>query len=42
VIVISEENGSIAVASEGVLQESLDRDALLRIIRERFGRSAAA
>lgn len=36
VIVISEENGSIAVASEGALQEHLDRETLLRILHERF------
>ena len=32
VVVISEENGSIAVASEGVLHENLDRAGLLRIM----------
>jgi diadenylate cyclase len=37
VIIISEENGSIAVASEGVLRENLDRAALLGIMYERFG-----
>lgn len=37
VIVISEENGSIAVASEGVLTEHLDRDALRLAMTERFG-----
>jgi diadenylate cyclase len=37
VIVISEENGSMAVASEEVLHENLDRDALQRILQERFG-----
>jgi len=37
VIVISEENGSMAVASEGVLQENLDRSALRQILQSRFG-----
>ncbi len=37
VIVISEENGSIAVASEGMLREGLDRDGLMRAFAERFG-----
>jgi diadenylate cyclase len=37
VIVISEENGSMAVASEGALQEHLDRPALLHALMERFG-----
>lgn len=37
VIVISEENGSIAAASEGVLHESLDRRMLLQLMTERFG-----
>lgn len=36
-IVISEENGSIAAASEGNLHESLDRQALGRLLAERFG-----
>jgi diadenylate cyclase len=40
VVVISEENGSIAVASEGVLYEQLDRDALLRFLGERLGKGA--
>lgn len=40
VIVISEENGSIAVASEGTLQEHLLRAALRRILIERFGEPA--
>lgn len=40
VVVISEENGSIAVASEGALEENLDRPALLRILGERLGRGA--
>lgn len=34
VIVISEENGSIAVASEGILHENLDRAGLLRLMNE--------
>lgn len=37
VIIISEENGSIAVASEGALREHLDRDALLVALTDRFG-----
>jgi diadenylate cyclase len=37
VIVISEENGSMAVAADGVLRENLDRDELRRILQERFG-----
>lgn len=37
VIVISEENGSIAVASEGVLQEHLYREALQHQLTKRFG-----
>jgi diadenylate cyclase len=37
VIVISEENGSMAVASEGALQENLDRAGLLRALTARFG-----
>lgn len=39
VIVISEENGSIAAASEGVLHENLDRSMLLQLLTERFGAS---
>jgi diadenylate cyclase len=38
VVVVSEENGSIAVASEGVLQEGLDRDGLARFLSERLGK----
>ena len=34
IIVISEENGSIAAASEGMLHENLDRQSLLRLIAE--------
>ena len=41
VIVISEENGSIAAASEGALRENLDRDQLLHLMNERL-RGAAA
>lgn len=37
VIVISEENGSIAVAADGVLREHLDRTELRGILQERFG-----
>lgn len=37
VIVISEENGSIAAASEGVLTENLDRESLRAMLVERFG-----
>ncbi len=36
-IVISEENGSIAAASEGQLYENLDRSLLLQLMTERFG-----
>jgi diadenylate cyclase len=38
VIVISEENGSIAVASEGVLKENLDTAALAALLKERLAR----
>ena len=38
VIVISEENGSIAVASEGVLQENLVPAALSQLMKERLSR----
>ena len=37
VIVISEENGSIATASEGKLTENLHRGQLLRVLTDRFG-----
>jgi len=37
VLVVSEENGSVAVAQEGKLQEHLDRDSLHRLLMERFG-----
>ena len=37
VIVISEENGSMAIAADGVLRENLDRDALRAALVERFG-----
>ncbi len=37
VIVISEENGSTAVAIDGTLRESLDRATLMHILAERFG-----
>lgn len=36
-IVISEENGSIAVAADGALHENLDREALRRVLTQRFG-----
>jgi len=36
-IVISEENGSIAAASEGTLHENLDRLMLRQLMSERFG-----
>ena len=36
-IVISEENGSIAAASEGTLHENLDRILLRQLLIERFG-----
>ena len=42
VIVVSEENGSVAVASEGVLTENLDREATLQILTKRLGRGARA
>ncbi|MCU1245867.1 MAG: hypothetical protein JWN02_1777 [Acidobacteria bacterium] len=37
VVVVSEENGSVAVASEGMLVENLDRQSLLARMSERFG-----
>ena len=42
ILVVSEENGEIAVANEGVLAEHVSRDALEGRIRERLsiGRSA--
>lgn len=39
VIVVSEENGSIAVASEGVLEEHLDHRSLAATLTARFGDS---
>jgi diadenylate cyclase len=39
-IVISEENGSTAAASEGKLYENLDRNMLLQLLNERFGAHA--
>ncbi|HEX9458784.1 MAG TPA: diadenylate cyclase CdaA [Thermoanaerobaculia bacterium] len=36
VLVISEENGSIAVATEGVLHENLDREQLLQLMHQRL------
>jgi len=38
-IVVSEENGSIAIALDGALQENLDRATLLRALTQRFGAS---
>ncbi len=40
VVVISEENGSIGVAVEGVLQEHFDGESLRRVLHERLGRAA--
>jgi diadenylate cyclase len=40
IVVVSEENGSIAAAAEGVLHENLDRAMLRQLIVERFGGSA--
>jgi diadenylate cyclase len=37
VVVVSEENGSMALACEGVLYENLDREEVLRRMNERFG-----
>ena len=37
IVIISEENGSIAAASEGTLHENLDRPMLLQLMIERFG-----
>ena len=37
IVVVSEENGSIAAATEGVLHEDLDRTMLLQLLTERFG-----
>jgi diadenylate cyclase len=37
VIVISEENGSIAAAAEGTLRENLDRETLRSVMVQRFG-----
>ena len=37
VIVISEENGSIAIAADGVLRENLDRAQLRALLVDRFG-----
>lgn len=39
VIVVSEENGSVAVAVDGDLREDLDRPTLGRLLAERFGAS---
>ena len=40
VIVISEENGSIAVSADGVLQEDLLRAAIRKVMIDRFGEPA--
>ncbi len=40
IIVISEENGSIAVAADGVLQEHLLRGAIRKMMIDRFGEPA--
>ena len=40
IVVVSEENGSIAAASEGVLHENLERAMLLQLLTERFGAAA--
>lgn len=40
VIVISEENGSIAIAADGKLQENLDREQLRALLVDRFGAPA--
>ena len=40
IVVVSEENGSIAAATEGVLHEHLDRPMLLQLMVERFGETA--
>lgn len=40
VIVVSEENGSIAVASDGALRENLDRAAVLDAMTQKFGERA--
>jgi diadenylate cyclase len=37
VIIVSEENGSTAVATEGVLQEHVDRSTLQNLLVDRFG-----
>ena len=36
ILIISEENGSIAAATEGVLHEHLDRDQLLQLMTEKL------
>ena len=40
VIVVSEENGSTAIVSEGVLTENVDREGMLQIMTRRLGRGA--
>lgn len=37
IVIVSEENGSIAIASEGTLREDVGRDALVQLLAERFG-----
>jgi diadenylate cyclase len=37
VIVVSEENGSMAVAVDGALRENVDRETLRQLLAERFG-----
>ena len=37
IVVVSEENGSIAAAAEGVLQEQLDVEALTALMKQRLG-----
>lgn len=36
-IVVSEENGSIAIAADGELRENLDHDSLMKALTQRFG-----
>ncbi|HUP45256.1 MAG TPA: diadenylate cyclase CdaA [Thermoanaerobaculia bacterium] len=37
IVVVSEENGSIAAATEGELHEDLDRSMLMQLLAEKFG-----
>jgi diadenylate cyclase len=41
IIVISEENGSVAAASEGTLKENLNHEELLQLMHDRLGGAAA-